>query len=135
MGVGVGVGTSRGKQIKLRKADKGTDTVVMTKEEKLNEEQIQLNVREHYRPLESPMVEETGIRVMNLINELYQWSFIDKMTKKWLCQTPTPPLIPISYTLTKIHKPTPVGRPIISGCDGPTEKLSCFVDKILQPIA
>jgi len=24
----------------------------------------------------------------------------------------------------KIHKPTPVGRPIISGCDGPTEKLS-----------
>ena len=39
------------------------------------------------------------------------------------------------YTLTKIHKPTPVGRPIISGCDGPTEKLSFFVDKILQPIA
>ena len=52
-----------------------------------------------------------------------------------LCQTPTPPRIPVFYTLTKIHKPTPVGRPIISGCDGPTEKLSCFVDKILQPIA
>ena len=30
---------------------------------------------------------------------------------------------------------TPVGRPIISGCDGPNEKLSSFVDKILQPIA
>ena len=41
--------------------------------------------------------------------------------------------IPIFYTLTKIHKPTPVGRPIISGCDGPTEKLSWIVDKILQP--
>ena len=39
------------------------------------------------------------------------------------------------YTLTKIHKPTPVGRPIISGCDGPTERLSAFVDKLLQPIA
>ena len=24
----------------------------------------------------------------------------------------------------KIQKPTPIGRPIISGCDGPTEKLS-----------
>ena len=35
----------------------------------------------------------------------------------------------------RIHKPTPVGRPIILGCDGPTEKVSCFVDKILQPIA
>ena len=107
----------------------------MTKEERLNEGQIQLNVREHYRPLELPMVEETGKRVMNLINELYQENFIDKMTKKWLCQTSTPPRIPIFYTLTKIYKPTPVGRPIISVCDGPTEKLSCFVDKILQPIA
>ena len=35
----------------------------------------------------------------------------------------------------RIHKPTPVGRPIILGCNGPTEKVSCFVDKILQPIA
>ena len=41
----------------------------MNKEEKINEGQIQLNVREHYRPLESPMVEETGKRVLNLINE------------------------------------------------------------------
>ena len=107
----------------------------MTKEDKLNEGQIQLNVRGHYRPLESPMVEETGKRVLNFINELYQGNFIDEMTKKWLCQTPNPPRIPIFYTLTKIHKPTPVGRPIISGCDGPTEKPTCFIDKIFQPIA
>ena len=30
---------------------------------------------------------------------------------------------------------TPVGRPIISGCDGPTERISSFVDTLLQPIA
>jgi len=41
----------------------------------------------------------------------------------------------VFYTLTKIHKPTPVGRPIISGCDGLTERLFAFVDKLLQPIA
>ena len=57
------------------------------------------------------------------------------MTKKWLPQTPSPPRIPDFYTLTKIHKPVPVGRPIISGCDGPTEKISSFVDTLLQPIA
>ena len=106
----------------------------MSKEDKLNEGQIQLNVRKYCRPLESPMVEETGKRVLDLINELSHGNFIDEMTK-WLCQTPTPPRILVFYTLTKIHKPTPVGRLIISGCDGPTEKLSCFVDKILQPIA
>ncbi|XP_074637677.1 uncharacterized protein LOC141895947 [Acropora palmata] len=57
------------------------------------------------------------------------------MTKKWLSQTPNPQRVPLFYTLTKIHKPTPVGRPIISGCDGPTERISSFVDYILQPIA
>ena len=40
-----------------------------------------------------------------------------------------------SYTLTKIHKKNPVGRPIISGCDGPTERISSFIDNILQRIA
>ena len=29
----------------------------------------------------------------------------------------------------------PVGRPIISGCEGPTERISSFVDHLLQPIA
>ena len=57
------------------------------------------------------------------------------MTVKWYNQTPDPPRIPVSYTLAKIHKPTLVGRPIISGCDGPTACPSSFVDKLLQPIA
>ena len=64
---------------------------------------------------------------------LYNEHHIDEMTKKWLCQTPNPPRIPIFYARTKIHKPTPVGRPIISGVSGPTEP--AFVDKLLQPIA
>ena len=57
------------------------------------------------------------------------------MTKKWLSQTPTPPRISTFYTLTKIHKPKPLRRPIISGCNGPTERISSFVDHLLQPIA
>ena len=57
------------------------------------------------------------------------------MTAKWLSLTPDPPRIPVFYTLTKIHKPTPVGRPIISWCDGPTERISAFVDHLIQPIA
>ena len=81
------------------------------------------------------MVTETNLKVKQLITDLYNGDHIDDMTKKWLCQTPNPPRIPEFYTLTKIHKPSPVGRPIVSGCDGPTEKLSSFVDKLLQPIA
>ena len=56
---------------------------------------------------------------------------INEMTKTWLCQTPEPPCIPIFYTLTKIHKPTLVGRRVVSRCDGPAEKVSLSVDKLL----
>ena len=68
------------------------------------------------------------------IAKLHDGKHIDDITKKWLSQTPNPPRIPIFYTLTKIHKPLPVGRPIISGCEGPTERISSFVDHFLQPI-
>ena len=57
------------------------------------------------------------------------------MTKKWLLQTPNPPRIPVFYTLTKIHRPKPVGRPFISGCEGPIEWISSPVDSLLQAVA
>jgi len=81
------------------------------------------------------MVTETSLRVKELIKVLYHGNHIDEMTKKLLSLTPNPPQIPVFYTLTKIHKVNPVGRPIISGCRSPTERISSFVDYLLQPIA
>ena len=60
---------------------------------------------------------------------------INDVTKRWLSRTPNPPFILIFYTHTKIHKPKPVGRPIISGCGGRTERISAFLFPLLQPIA
>ena len=71
------------------------------------------------------MVDTMAKKVHRLIRSLLQEGHIDEMTAKLLSLTPDPPRIPVFYTLTKIHKPTPVGRPIISGCDGPTERISC----------
>ena len=34
-----------------------------------------------------------------------------------------------------VNNKKPSRKPIISGCDGPTERLSSFVDKLFQPIA
>ena len=53
------------------------------------------------------------------------------MRAKWLSLTPDPPQIPVFYTLTKIYKPTPVG---ISGCYGIIERVSVFVDHLIQSI-
>ena len=98
-------------EINVKKADKGAATVIMNKKG------------------------ATFQKVKQIVEELHQGSFIDEMTVKWLSQTPNPPRIPVFYTLTKIHKPTPVGRPIVAGKDGPTEPISSFVDSLLQPIA
>ena len=57
------------------------------------------------------------------------------MTLKWLTIGLKQPRIPEFYTPTKIHKKTPLGRPIVSGSIGPTERISSFVDSLLQPIA
>ena len=89
----------------------------------------------NYRPFVEPMVETTAKNVQQVIKSMLQEGYIDDMTAKWLSLTPNPPRIPVFYTLTKIHKPIPVGRPIISRCDGPTKRISAFVDHLLQPIA
>ena len=123
------------KEIILKKAGKGTTTVVMNRENKINEGQKQLDDRNNYQSLDEPMVRDTSQRVKHLISALHQAGCIDEMTVKWFNLTPNPPRIPVFYTLTKIHKPTLDGRRIISGCDGPTELLLSFVDKLLQPIA
>ena len=92
-------------QYNFKKTDKGTTTVVMNAQDKINEGQIQLDKEEHYKTLASPMVVDTHRKVEQLINDLYHGNHIDETTKKWLCQTPSPPRIPEFYTLTKIHKP------------------------------
>jgi len=125
----------RDKNIILRKADKGTATVVMNREDKIHEGQALLNDINNYRPLEKPMVDTTAKKVQRVIKSLLQEEHTDDMTAKWLSLTTNPPRIPVFYTLTKIHKPNPVGRPSISGCDGPTERISAFVNHLLQPIA
>ena len=111
--------------INIKKADKESTTVVMNKTDKIREGQIQMDDEHNYRPLPEPMVKETHNKVLRLITDLHHEKHIDDMTRKSLSQTPNPPRIPEFYTLTKIHKPI-TGRPIISGCDGPTEGINSF---------
>ena len=46
------------KTIIVKKADKGTTTVIMSREQKIKEGQILLNDLDNYRPLDKPMADE-----------------------------------------------------------------------------
>ena len=47
---------------------------------------------------------------------------------------PIRPLPFAFYLLPKIHKKNCPGRPVVSGCNTPTEKISAFVDHQLKPL-
>ena len=108
----------------------------MSRQDKLNEGQVLLDDLNNYRPLDKPMIETTTKKAQQLIKTLLSEGHIDKTTAKWLSlYARSSANQPVFYTLTKIHKPTLVGRPIISWCSGPTERISAFVDHLIQPIA
>ena len=64
---------SRDKNIILKKADKGTTSVMMSKESKINEGLALLNEKNNYQPLTQPMVETTTRKVTQLIKSLLPW--------------------------------------------------------------
>ena len=108
--------------------------------QKIEERLEQVSNEKFYEPLEEPIaiVSQTAAKVNTIVNTLFANGHIDKlykMTYKLFNSGQNPPRIPEFNTRTKIHKPTPVGRPIISGSGGSTERISNFVDSVLQPIA
>ena len=84
--------------INLKKTNKGTTTVIMTKADKIYEAKVQLDNRKHSERLKAPMVKPTQEKVNDLINQLHQGEHIDDMTKKRLLQTPNLPRIPILWS-------------------------------------
>ena len=72
----------RDKTIIVRKADKGTTTIIMSKKEKITERQVLLNDLDNYRPLDKPMADETAEKIKKIIMCMLTESHIDEMTAK-----------------------------------------------------
>ena len=94
----------------------------------------QLTNQQHYRKLDEEPTKDHANKVKNLIQVMYNNGHLDKDAFKYL--TPKHPKIARFYHQPKIHKPTiPVpGRPIVSSCGSPTERISEYVDYHLQPL-
>ena len=73
-------GLKQNTDINLKKADKGSTTVVMNKTDKIREGQIQIDDKHNYRPLPEPMVKETHSKVLRLITDLHRENHIDDVT-------------------------------------------------------
>ncbi|KXJ09041.1 hypothetical protein AC249_AIPGENE26933 [Exaiptasia diaphana] len=117
----------------IKPADKGGSLVLWPVDMYTQEAHRQLSNTLHYQTIDynpiTGLVEEISYYLLELLRD----NIIDKHTYEYLLP-PSPPRTPLFYMLPKIHKPDIPGRPIISGCDSPTEKLSTFVDHFLKQL-
>ena len=107
--------------IVIKPADKGSTTVVMSKEAYMARAYRQLTDSRYYRKLDEDPTQDHADRVKDLLQEMSDKGHLQKDRKKYL--TPHNSLTARFYHLPKIHKPNVPGRPIVS-CRAPTKCIS-----------
>ena len=125
------------KEITIRRADKGGAIVLWPTASYLQEANNQLSNQLHYKEVENDGTQELANQITTFLTHLLAKNLITEKCYEFL-EPSMAPRTPIFYLLPKIHKPmihdlTP-GRPIVSGCGSPTEKISQFLDYYLKPI-
>ena len=117
----------------IKQADKGSAVVVMDREVYIHEAMGQLTDSEVYTLLDGDPTRDMVKKINAKIRESWKKGNIDDKTKDSLMvsEDVKPGRF---YLLPKIHKQGCPGRPVISGCGTPTEKISAFVDHNVRPI-
>ena len=119
--------------IVIKQADKGSAVVVMDREKYVSEAMRQLNDKEVYIPLTKDPTEEMIETINGRVNRLHRDGYIKDSTLQYLLIN-SDARAGRFYLLPKIHKKNCPGRPVISGCNTPTEKMSAFVDHQLKSL-
>jgi hypothetical protein len=125
--------------IVLKKFDKGRGICIMSTKDYISEGYRQLNNRQSYMELDYDMTNDTAVMIHEVTNEMFQSKEIDKALKCYL--DPYESLeknTPVFFMLPKVHKVPPVGskftgRPVVSHCGAPLNRISEFLDKYLLP--
>jgi hypothetical protein len=123
------------RQIRISSADKGGAIVVQNTDDYIAEAVRQLSNTKHYVPLQSDPTPKIAKVSNDITDKLRDNGHISEQTHRWAKLNVSQTKCHRFYTLPKIHKTLdhPPGRPIVSGNNGPTEKLSKIVDSWLQP--
>ena len=94
----------------------------MSKEAYIAEAYRQLTDSRYYHKLDEDPTQDHADRVKDLLQEMSDNGYLQKDMKKYL--TPHNPQTARFYHLPKIHKPNIPGRPSVSSCGAPTERIS-----------
>ena len=118
------------KHIVIKPADKGSAIVMMNHTDYITEATRQLSDTDFYIKTPTDLTEDHKTKISNTLNtmlrndEIVQSVYFNLLPRN--CTTPA------FYFLPKIHKQNITGRPIISGNNRPTEKISTFIDEHIK---
>ncbi|XP_073497333.1 uncharacterized protein [Phyllobates terribilis] len=117
----------------IKPADKGGAIVIMDRTYYISEIHTQLNDRETYLPISQNPTSEVANLIKNLVTCHSQMGTIDTKLSQFLVNND--PIMPVFYTLPKIHKNLhkPPGRPIVASTNSILSPLAITLEKILTP--
>ena len=119
--------------IVIKRADKGGKIVIWPREMYMSEASKQLSDTKYYHKLDKDQTGELALNIESFLTTIESKRLLSESTIEYL-RPESPTRTPVFYLLPKIHKEGIPGRPIISGCGSPNEKISRFLDHYLQPI-
>jgi peptide-methionine (R)-S-oxide reductase len=122
------------KDITIKRADKGGSVVIMNTQDYIDTALTHLNQPNVYQPHDTDPTQDIADRLNSFILQLTNTGHLKHVIAKYI-QPKLPPRTPLFYFLPKIHKPNNPPRPIISGCDAPTDNLSKYLTAVFNPIA
>ena len=118
--------------IVIKKADKGSATVVMSRDDYISKVRDHLDNENYYQKLNDDPTERFSSEIRDFLLDMVSRQAINKETM--LSIAPETVKASRFYILPKIHKRGNPGRPIVSSCGAPTEGISRFVDYHLNPL-
>lgn len=130
----------KNKTLKIQKADKGSATVLMNKDDYIFECNRQLSNVNHYEPILESKQAQNAEKIRNVLEEMKENGIISEKQYNYL-KPPENPRPRRFYCLPKIHKSVdswtvpgkiPPGRPIISNCNSETEKVAEYIESFLK---
>ena len=118
----------------IKNADKGSGIVIEDTEQYVRDGLDHLSDESIYERVDTDPTKPLTQAINTYVNSMYQDGIIDPITKEHLTlTTDPPPRTQQLYFLKKIHKNPIAVRPIVSGCGGPTERISQLIDLQLKP--